>query len=136
VAAFGQLDGLRDSGVCRYALHEQELRCAEAKQVEQVSVESHHAATNSGIEVRVEPGAASQGSVHQLSHPATIAGIETSRPAIERRIEHLTASEVGANVGGGDTRVGDSTAVMHGDAALPSIATGRTMVLTRPWHTS
>jgi hypothetical protein len=26
--------------------------------------------------------------------------------------------------------------VMHSDAALPSIATGRTMVLTRPWHTS
>ena len=28
------------------------------------------------------------------------------------------------------------TAVMYGDAACSSVPTGRTMVLTRPWHTS
>jgi hypothetical protein len=112
------------------------LRRAEPEKVEQVCVEADHAAANARVEVRIEPGAAPQRTVHQLSYPAAIARVETRGPAIERRIEHVPAAKVGADIGGGDTRIGHRTAVMYGDASRSPVPTGRTMVLTRPWHTS
>ena len=136
MTTLGQLDGLRDRRVRRHALHEQQLRRAESEQVEQVGVEANDAAANARVEVRVEPRATAQRAVHQLSHPATIARVETRGPAIERRIEHVTAAKVGADLGGGDTRVGHRTAVMYGDASCSPVPTGRTMVLICPWHTS
>ena len=136
MTALGKLDGLGDRGVRRDARHEEELRSAKAEQVEQVGVESNHAATNACVEVRVETCAAPQRTVHQLSYPASIARVETRGPAIERRIEHVTGAKVGADIGGGDTRIRHRTAVMYGDASCSPVPTGRTMVLTRPWHTS
>ena len=93
VAALGQLDGLRDGRVGRHALHEEELRRAEAEQVEQIGVEPDDAAADARVEVRIEPRAAPQHAVHQLAHPATIARVETRGAAIERRIEQVTGRE-------------------------------------------
>jgi len=113
------------------------LRSPESEEIEQVGVEANHAAANSSVEIRVEARAPAECAVYQLPHPAAIARVETRGSAIERGIEHVTAPEVGADFGRDDARIRDRTAVVYGDAsACSSVPIGRTMVLTRPWHTS
>ena len=98
-----------------------QLRGAESKQVEEIGVESDHAAADALVEVRIETWAASQHAVHQLARPAAIACVELRGAAIERRIQKFTGPKVAADLGGGNARVCD--AALSSASARPG-ATG------------
>jgi hypothetical protein len=77
----------------------------------------------------VDARAAAEHAVHQLSRPSTVACVETSGPAIERRIEQITIPEIGTNLRRGDARIGDGASAVDGNS------TGRPMALIL-WHTN
>jgi hypothetical protein len=87
MAPLRELDGLSDCRVCWHALHVQELRGAQSKKVVEIGVEPIGAAVDARVEICIEPRAAAQHSVRELAHPAPIARVETSGPAVERLIE-------------------------------------------------
>jgi hypothetical protein len=139
MSALGKLDGLRDGCVRRHTLHEEQLRRTESEQIEQVGVETDHATTNAGVEEGVDASAPTKGSVDELSHPPAVARIELRGATIERRVEHVAAANVGANLRGRYTRVRYGARMMCDSAACSSTSpstTRRTVVVTRPWHTS
>jgi hypothetical protein len=109
----------------------QQLRRAEAKQVQQIGIETDDAAAHARIEMTVEPSATTEHAVDELADPAAIAGVETHRASIECRIEQLSGAQIGANLGGSDPRVGYST------GARPTAVYGnapKRMIAIRPWH--
>ena len=122
VTALRQLHRLRDRRVRRHALHVQQLRGAESKQVEQVGIETHDAAAHARVEKRVEPRATAQHPVHELAHPTAIARIEPRGAAIERRIEQLAAAKIGADLRRRVTRVGHAAVRRRDSAATTSTA--------------
>jgi hypothetical protein len=139
VTTFGKLDGLRDRGVGRHTRHEQQLRRAQSKEVEQVGVEADSSTANACVEVCIDACPSTQRSVDELTNPASIARVESASASIERRIEHLASAQVGADFGGGNACVSNGAGMVHDDASRTSTSAstaGRSAVLIRPWHTS
>ena len=87
MAAFRELDCLRDRRVGWDASHVQQLVGAEPEQVGHVGVEASQSATDTQHQQGVDPCAAAEHAVHQLLRPSAVAGIETRRAALKRRIE-------------------------------------------------
>ena len=117
VTSLGQLDGLRDRGVRRHALHVEQLSGTEPQQVEQVGVEANGTAAHARVEVRVDARPTAEHAVDELANPSPVARVEARRATIERRIEQITAANVRANLRRRDTRVGHTTTTVHNDSA-------------------
>jgi hypothetical protein len=96
----------------------QQLRATQPQQVEKIGVEPDPASADTGVKVGVETGAPSEHAVDELANPAAISRVELRGSAVECRIEQLASAEIGANVGGRDSRVRNATvAAVNGHTA-------------------
>src|SRR6185437_939806 len=111
--------------------HVQQLCRTEPEQVEQIGVEADDAASNAGIELRIDARPAAEHAVDELAGPAAVAGVEPRGAAVERRIEELAAPEVGADLGRGGARVGHATALRGADR---DASTRRPLLMIRAPH--
>src|SRR5690242_11273167 len=100
VAPLRELHGLRDRGIGGHAAHVQQLKRAQAQQIEQIGVESRDTIAHALVQERIDARSAPQHSVDELACPSPVAGIEVklgASAALERLIEQLSRAEIGAN---------------------------------------
>ena len=86
----------------------EELVRAEPQQVGEVGIEADEAAAHAIAEHGVKPAPAAQHPIEEFLRPATVAGVEVRRPAVEGRVEQQAGPKVREHRGGGDTRLRDA----------------------------
>jgi hypothetical protein len=102
----------------------QQLRATQPQQVEKVGVEARHTAANPGVEIRIDSRTAAKHAIDELANPSAVTRVQSRGPSIERRIEKLAATEIGADFGRGETSVRHAAAAsVKGDTArCPGVA--------------